>query len=104
MMLRQKLFSSLRKKAFHELRSFICQYSPNHNCLWMKLTSHFLKTSVFVTGAKNNSRNLTPIQSADTHLARFKCHVKRTVFKVFSAQEIGGGGNGLHLGMGSDIV
>src|SRR6478672_10403117 len=70
----------------------------------MKLASHFYKAPVLIACSKNNSRNLTPIQRTCAHLARLESNIQRTVLKVFSTEEVGGCSNGLHYGMGGDII
>ena len=60
--------------------------------------------AAFVVGrAIDNARYLAPGQSSGAHQARLHGDVDGAVNKIFSAKHSGGRGDGLHLGMGSDV-
>ena len=57
-----------------------------------------------VVAAVNDAGHLGPAQGSGAHGARFDGDVEGAVGKVLAAEGVGSGGDGLHLGVGGDVV
>ena len=60
--------------------------------------------TLIVLTAVDDARDLCPADGAGTHGAGLDGNVKGAIGKVLTAKGVGSGGDGLHLGMGSDIA
>ena len=57
-----------------------------------------------VETAVDNAWNLCPADGTGTHNTRLDGDVERTLGEILSAQQVGGRGDGLHLGMGRHVA
>ena len=57
-----------------------------------------------VETAIDDARNLRPTDGTGTHHAGLDGDIKRTLCEIFSAQQVGGRGDGLHLSMGCHVA
>ena len=71
----------------------------------MKGAGSYVVIATLVVGrAIDDASQLGPAKGAGTHRTRFDGDVERAVGQVFTAQLVGGSGDGLHLGVGGDVA
>jgi hypothetical protein len=97
---------SLRlKKVLHKLAALGFEHSCGDGGLGMEGTRcQQMKTALVIRSTINYAGYLGPPYRSGTHGAGFNSDIECAVGKVFTAKGIGSGGDGLHLGMGSNIA
>jgi hypothetical protein len=70
----------------------------------VELTAHGAEAALFVAGPVDDAANLGPKKSSSTHGTGFERDVERAVGEVFGTQVVGGRRDGLHFGVGRDVV
>ena len=60
--------------------------------------------TLIILTAVDDARDLRPADGAGTHGAGLDGNVKGAIGEVLASKGVGSGGDGLHLGMGSDIA
>ena len=100
------LFSALLlEEGLHEFATIGFKDAGGDGGLGMESTrgEEVIATLIILT-AVDDARDLRPADGAGTHGAGLDGNVKGAIGEVLASKGVGSGGDGLHLGMGSDIA
>lgn len=93
------------KEILHQLPTLIFHHSGSDAGLGMEgMGSIEGIAALGIGGAIDDSVYLGPAEGSSAHHARFDGDIEGAALEIFSTEKVGGRGDGLHLGMGGDIV
>ena len=93
------------EEGLHEFATFGFEDAGGDGGLGMESTrGEEVVASLIILTAVDDARDLCPADGAGTHGAGLDSDVEGAIGEVLTAKGVGSGGDGLHLGMGSDIA
>ena len=102
---RTRLLPFLLEESLHQLGTFVGHDAGGDLCARMKGLGSKARVAALLVGcAIDDAADLRPSEGSGTHHARLHRDVERAVVEVLAAQVLCRGGDGLHLGMGCDVV